>query len=71
MLEGNPAEDESQNTFLAQDLGLFFRVFTWNIGENMQLYSLVVYNATSDDPCNLLHFQSYEEVSEGSSATMI
>ena len=36
MSEGNPAEDESQNTFLAQDLGLFFRVFMWNIGENMR-----------------------------------
>ena len=36
MPEGNAAEDESQNTFLAQDLGLFLRVFTWNMGENMR-----------------------------------
>ena len=35
MPEGNPTEDEIKNTFLSQDLGICFRVFTWNIGENM------------------------------------
>ena len=71
MPEGNPTKYESQNTLLAQDLRIVFRVFMWNIGENMRLYSLVIYNATSDDPCNLLDLQSYEEVSKGSSLTMI
>jgi len=36
MPEGNQTKYESQNTFIAQDLGLSFRVFTWNIGENMR-----------------------------------
>ena len=40
MPEGNPVEDESQNTFLAQDLGLFFRVFTFLAQNILQSYDV-------------------------------